>query len=57
MRQESNDDTLAEEKPEDALVHNSYNYAEQIFSCKKNITKQYHKILPLPSQNQKHKQP
>jgi hypothetical protein len=36
MRQESNDDTLAEEKPEDAVVHNSYKYAEQIFSCKKN---------------------
>jgi hypothetical protein len=39
-----------------SLIHNSYKYAEQIFSCKKKKN-QYHKIPPLPSPNQNHKHP
>jgi hypothetical protein len=57
MRQELKGDTLAEAKPEDVTCSEFLQICKANVFLKKKKTKHYHKIPPLPSQNQHHKQP
>jgi hypothetical protein len=58
MRQELKGDTLAEAKPEDVTCSEFSQICKANVFLKKKTTKHYHRIpVPLPSQNQHHKQP
>jgi hypothetical protein len=57
MRQELKGDTLAEAKPEDVTCSEFLQICKANVFLKKKTTKHYHRIPPLPSQNQHHKQP